>query len=66
MRITEGRAPTASARRIESTPAPIDGKRTVAKRRTAGRGTICRVTWVMIPSVPSEPTKSWVSSGPTA
>ncbi len=34
--------------------------------RSAGSGTISSVARVMIPSVPSEPTNSCVSSGPTA
>ena len=66
MRTTDGRAPIESARRTASTPAPMSGKRTVAKRRSAGSGTISSVTCVITPSVPSEPTNSCVSSGPTA
>ena len=47
-------------------PALTEGKATAAKRRTAGSGTSWSVARVITPSVPSEPTKSWVSSGPTA
>ena len=66
MRTTDGRWPAWSARRIASVPAAIDGNATAAKRRAAGSGTSWSVARVMIPSVPSEPTKSCVSSGPTA
>ena len=47
-------------------PAGTEGNATAAKRRSAGWGTSCSVARVITPSVPSEPTKSWVSSGPTA
>ena len=47
-------------------PAATDGNETAAKRRSAGSGTTCSVARVMTPSVPSEPTNSWVSSGPMA
>ena len=42
------------------------GTTTASKRRFAGSGTIWSVARVITPSVPSEPTKSCVSSGPTA
>ena len=47
-------------------PALTDGNATVAKRRVSGIGTIASVARVITPSVPSEPTNSCVSSGPTA
>ena len=47
-------------------PASTDGNATAAKRRVSGSGTSWSVARVMTPSVPSEPTKSCVSSGPTA
>ena len=66
MRTTEGRWPTWSARRIAPMPALTLGKATAAKRRSSGIGTTASVARVITPSVPSEPTNSWVSSGPTA
>ncbi len=66
MRTTDGRWPSWSVRRIASVPAAIEGKLTAAKRRSAGSGASWSVAWVITPSVPSEPTNSWVSSGPTA
>ena len=47
-------------------PASSDGSATASKRRYAGSGTSRTVTCVITPSVPSEPTNSCVSSGPTA
>ncbi len=47
-------------------PAAIEGNATAAKRRDSGSGASCSVARVITPSVPSEPTKSCVSSGPTA
>ena len=47
-------------------PAPTDGNAPSAKRRSAGSGTSWSVARVITPSVPSEPTNSCVSSGPTA
>ena len=47
-------------------PALTVGNATAAKRRSAGIGTSCSVARVITPSVPSEPTNSCVSSGPTA
>ena len=47
-------------------PAGTEGKETAAKRRSGGTGTSCSVARVITPSVPSEPTNSCVSSGPTA
>ena len=47
-------------------PALTEGNATAAKRRSAGSGTSWSVARVITPSVPSDPTKSCVSSGPTA
>ena len=47
-------------------PASSDGMATASKRRCSGSGTSLTVTRVITPSVPSEPTNSCVSSGPTA
>ena len=66
MRTTDGRWPAWSARRIAWMPASTDGNATAAKRRASGSGASWSVARVMTPSVPSEPTKSCVSSGPTA
>jgi hypothetical protein len=66
MRMTDGRWPAASVARNASMPASTSGKASVRNRRRGGSGTISSVARVMIPSVPSEPTKSCVRSGPTA
>ena len=66
MRTTDGRWPSCSARRIAPVPAATDGNETAAKRRASGSGASCSVARVITPSVPSEPTNSCVSSGPTA
>ena len=47
-------------------PAARSGTDIASNRRCAGSGMILTRTCVMTPSVPSEPTKSCVSSGPTA
>ena len=52
--------------RSASTPPSSVGSETASKRRCAGSLMSLTVTRVITPSVPSEPTKSCVSSGPTA
>ncbi len=47
-------------------PLSSDGIDTDSKRRYSGSLMSLTVTRVMTPSVPSDPTNSWVSSGPAA
>ena len=52
--------------RTVAIPSGTDPNETASKRRAAGSGASWSVARVTTPSVPSEPTKSCVSSGPTA
>ena len=64
--MTAGLSPRCIVSRSASMPASSDGSATASNRRWAGNGTSSTVTRVITPSVPSEPTNSCVSSGPTA
>ena len=65
-RATSGAAPRCSTSRKASTPSANERKNHPSKRRSAGRGRTRRVTSVITPSAPSEPTTTSRREGPAA